>query len=181
MNYLILAFVMIALVGGAYLLFEQDVESPTGQSAVETMVSDRHVENTDSHSPTLTGSQQTLDLSGQGLTRVPDSAFDETDIETFDVSNNNLDAALQAEIRHLQNLRILDLSDNNFTGVPAEIGQLAKLELLDLSNNPITGLPHEIGNLKKLKVLDLRGTSYAKQDLDIIRQGLSSDIEIRVD
>ena len=83
-------------------------------------------------------------------------------------------------MRNLRNLQVLDLSDNDFAGVPAEVGQLSELRVLDLSNNPITGLPHEISNLKNLEVLDLRGTDYSEQDLQtIIAGGLSSDVEIR--
>lgn len=81
----------------------------------------------------------------------------------------------------LSNLRILNLSNNDFTGVPAEVGQLSKLEILNLSNNPITGLPNEIGNLKNLKVLDLRETNYSKQDLESIKQNLSESTKILVD
>ncbi|MBN1462398.1 MAG: leucine-rich repeat domain-containing protein [Paludibacteraceae bacterium] len=72
----------------------------------------------------------------------------------------------------------MNASDNQMTGVPAEIGQLDDLEVLDLSNNELTGLPYELGNLKNLKTLNLSGNNYAKQDLEIIKQGLSSDIEI---
>jgi Leucine-rich repeat (LRR) protein len=133
------------------------------------------------YSETPTDSGRVLDVSGQGLAQVPDSVFNRTDVEVLDVSNNQLDGALQAEVRHLRNLRVLDLSNNNFTGVPAEVGQLTKLEVLDLSNNPIAGLPHEIGNLRNLHVLDLRGTNYAKQDLDVIQQRLPSDVEVMVD
>ena len=113
-----------------------------------------------------------LDLSGQGLTRVPDSVFTRTNLTSLDVSNNNLSGALQAEVRHLTQLRSLNLSRNNFTGVPAEIGQLQNLELLDLSDNPITGLPLELGNLRNLKTLDLRNTQYSTQDLNTIRSQL---------
>lgn len=113
-----------------------------------------------------------IDLSNQGLTKVPEYVFDRTDATSLDVSYNALTGALQAEIRKLKNLRTLDLSHNTFTGVPAEVGQLTQLETLDLSYNPITGLPNEIGNLKNLKTLDLRGTEYSKFDLDIIRKAL---------
>ena len=85
------------------------------------------------------------------------------------------------EIRFLTNLKELNLSGNNFSGLPAEIGQLANLEVLNLANNPLTGLPQELGNLKNLKVLDLRGTQYAAQDLVGIKASLSSSVQILVD
>jgi leucine-rich repeat protein SHOC2 len=81
-------------------------------------------------------------------------------------------------VRHLQQLRTLDLSDNQFTGVPAEVGQLRKLEVLDLSNNQLTGLPHELGNLQNLQVLDLRGNNISEYDLDVIRSGLPESVNI---
>ncbi len=124
---------------------------------------------------------RTLDLSGQGLTKVPMNVFDRTDLESLNVSHNALRGALQAEIRHLSALRTLDLSHNDFTGVPAEVGQLRNLEVLDLSHNPITGLPYEMGNLSNLKRLDLRGTQYAKQDLAIIRAHLPPTTDILTD
>lgn len=105
--------------------------------------------------------------------------FDNT--EVLDLSNQNLNGALQAEIRNMKNLKVLNLSNNNFTGVPAEVGQLDKLEVLDLSNNPITGLPYEIGNLQNLKTLNLKGTNYSKQDLEVIKQKLPSTTQILVD
>lgn len=126
-------------------------------------------------------SGKNIDLSGKGLTKVPESVFRETSATSLDLSHNKLGGALQAEVRHLENLEVLNLSDNNLTGVPAEVGQLSKLRVLDLSNNPITGLPYEIGNLKNLEVLDLRGTQYATSDLEIIKEGLPPTVDIRTD
>lgn len=119
-----------------------------------------------------------VDLSNQGLDKIPEYAFSKTQIEELDVSNNNLTGAIQAEIRHLKNLKVLKASNNFMTGVPAEIGQLQKLEVLDLSNNQLTGLPHELGNLKNLKTLNLSGNDYSEFDLDIIRQGLPGNINL---
>lgn len=101
--------------------------------------------------------------------------------QTLTLAGKGLTGSLKGEIRLLTELRELNLSGNKFTGLPAEVGQLAKLEVLNLSNNPLTGLPQEIGNLKNLKLLDLRGTQYSKQDLVIIKQGLSADTQILVD
>ena len=122
-----------------------------------------------------------LDLSGRGLKSIPASVFTQTEIESLDVSNNALGGAIQAEIRHLQNLKILNASNNQMTGVPAEIGQLQKLEVLDLSNNKLTGLPYELGNLKNLKTLNLSGNNYSKQDLDYIKSKLPSSTQIVTD
>lgn len=126
----------------------------------------------------ITVSGKSLDLSGQGLNKLPSYVLDETSLEELNISHNNLTGALPAEIRHLSNLKVLDASDNQMTGVPAEIGQLEKLEILDLSNNKLTGLPYEMGNLRNLKTLNLSGNDYSEHDLEIIKQGLSSDVQI---
>lgn len=99
----------------------------------------------------------------------------------LNLSGRGLSGSLKGEIRFLSNLKQLDISDNNFTGLPAEVGQLSKLEVLNLSNNPFTGLPNELANLKNLKVLDLRGTNYAKADLETIKKGLPATTQILVD
>lgn len=118
------------------------------------------------------GNPFALDLSGQGLTSVPKSVFEKVDLESLDLSHNVLSGALQAEVRNLQNLKDLDLSSNNFTGVPAEIGQLKNLEILNLSNNKLTGLPYELGNLSRLRILNISGNNYAEADLAKIKENL---------
>jgi Leucine-rich repeat (LRR) protein len=120
-----------------------------------------------------------LDLSGKGLTKVPVSVFARTDIEELNLSNNALEGSLQAEVRHLKNLKVLNLKNNRFTGVPAEVGQLTNLEVLDLSNNLLTGLPYELGNLSKLRLLDISGNKYSEQDLAIIKKNLPASSIIK--
>ena len=95
-----------------------------------------------------------------------------------DLSGRGLSSSLKAEVRQLSNLRTLDLSNNDFTGLPAEIGQLTQLETLNLANNPLTGLPHELANLQNLQTLDLRGTQYSAQDLAVIEVGLPTNTVI---
>jgi Leucine-rich repeat (LRR) protein len=119
-----------------------------------------------------------LDLSNQGLTKVPEYVFGRTDLESLDLSGNTLTGALPGEIRFLRDLRSLDLGDNQFTGVPAEVGQLSKLEILDLSNNALTGLPYELGNLSNLKVLRLTGNNYSEADLAVIKKTLPASTVI---
>lgn len=120
----------------------------------------------------------TLNRSNQGLTKLPTGILAMTNLEKLDISNNRLEGALPAEIRFLQKLRILDMSDNAMTGLPAELGQLSELRMLDVSNNNLTGIPHELGNLQNLEVLDLSDNSISPQDLDVIRAKLPKTTEI---
>ena len=117
-----------------------------------------------------------LDLSGHGLTSIPSDVFSRTDLTRLDVSKNYLTGAPQAEIRHLQSLKYLDLSNNHLTGLPAELGQLKDLEVLNVSTNGLTGLPMELGDLVQLRVLDVSGNPYSEQDLDRIAAKLPNTV-----
>lgn len=121
-----------------------------------------------------------LNLSNQNLNEVPGYMYLETDLEEINISHNKLKDSLKAEIKNLKKLKVLDISNNQFTGLPAEIGQLQELEILNISNNQLTGLPHELGNLQNLKELDLSGNDYSEFDLEIIRKQLPSGVIIRV-
>lgn len=133
--------------------------------------------------PTVPNNRDNLvvDLSGQNLTAVPQSVFASTAVEELNLANNRLGGSLPGEIRLLQNLKILNLSNNQFTGVPAEVGQLRNLEVLDVSNNQLTGLPMELGNLKNLKTLNLKGNDYSVSDLENIKKGLPQSVIIETD
>ena len=121
-----------------------------------------------------------LDLSNQGLTSIPSYVFNQINLEELNVSNNYLTGAIQSQIGQLKNLKVLNASHNQMTGVPAEVGQLKNLQVLDLSYNQLTGLPNELGNLKNLKTLNLSGNSYSQQDLSGIRAKLPSTVNIIV-
>lgn len=174
----IIILLLVGLVG--YLLLSNNRTSQMTQPFPDKEnVTDQDSQSSDS---SVSGNKLTLgnslNLGGKGLEKLPSYVLEDPSLEQLDISNNNLTGALPAEIRHLSNLRVLNASNNKMTGVPAEIGQLEKLEVLNLSNNQLTGLPYEMGNLKNLKVLDLSGNDYAEQDLEIIKQGLPSDVEI---
>ncbi len=173
--------VLVIIIGIGFIAYDQGTENAPSQKTEDVHSDVRVPEAQVADTERLVSGKSILDLSNRELTRTPEYVFDEVDIERLDLSHNNLTGSLQGEIRHLQNLKILDLSNNEFTGVPAEIGQLKNLEVLNLSNNRITGLPLELGNLSNLKVLNLKGNNYAETDLELIRNRLPASTIIEVD
>jgi Leucine-rich repeat (LRR) protein len=113
-----------------------------------------------------------LNLSSQGLLKFPMYIVDRTQLQELNISRNGMEGAMPAEIRRLANLRKLNISYNQFTGLPAELGQLKNLVELDVSYNRLTGLPYELGNLTSLKRLVLTGNNYSEQDLAVILKTL---------
>ena len=170
MKYLPAIIIIIVLLGGSVYMANNRMSSSTDKDVIP---------QGDTQSQTEQKISYSLDLSNTGLKKVPMDVFSKVALESLDVSNNQLEGSLQAEIRHLQKLKILDLSNNKFSGVPAEIGQLQSLEVLNLSNNQITGLPYELGNLSNLKFLDLSGNQYSEADLAIIRKTLPKDTVVK--
>ncbi|MCA9391129.1 MAG: leucine-rich repeat domain-containing protein [Candidatus Magasanikbacteria bacterium] len=83
----------------------------------------------------------------------------------LNVRGQGITGALPSQIGALENLKVLNISDNNMTGLPAELGQLTQLEVLDASNNQLSGLPMELGNLNNLREFNLKGNPFSEQDL----------------
>ena len=75
-------------------------------------------------------------------------------LKKLDLSNNQL-TALPAEFGNLTQLTFLGLRFNQLTTIPTEIGNLTQLTFLDLSSNQLTIIPGTIGNLTQLTFLDL--------------------------
>jgi len=170
----VIVLVLIAM--GIFVIGKDDTSSTnTGATKNNEVVTGNETPITTTSAPLI------LNLSGKGLTAVSMSVFSDTKIEELNLSNNALTGALPSQVGALRNLKVLNLSNNNFTGVPAEIGQLSKLEVLDLSNNKLTGLPNELGNLSNLKLLDVSGNSYSKADLDGIRKNLPATTVIKTE
>ncbi len=141
-----------------------------GILAIAYFNKDRFSFNQTNNSTTSTGKK--VDLSNKGLTTLSTDMEKYSKIEEFDISNNMLTGSLPSEIGKLSNLKILNASNNKFTGIPAELRQLTKLESIDFSKNQITGLPMELGQLSKLKTLDLRGNNVSSVDLEALKKAL---------
>ena len=120
------------------------------------------------------GSCKKLDLSGCGLTKLPEDLGDYQRLEELNLSNNplsNLNISDSLEYFPLYWLKKLDLSGCGLTKLPEGLGDYERLEELNLSNNPLSNL--DIFFLKylpcyELKKLDLSGCGLTK-----LSEGLS--------
>jgi C-terminal of Roc, COR, domain/Ras of Complex, Roc, domain of DAPkinase/Leucine rich repeat len=95
-----------------------------------------------------------FDLSGKGLTEIPEAIGRLTNLQFLDLSNNRL-TEIPEGIGDLTELRELKLDDNELSELPENIGSLTQLQTLDLSANQLITLPDEIAQLSALQSLDL--------------------------
>jgi internalin A len=102
-----------------------------------------------------------LDLSAKGLTSLPSTIGQLTDLRTLDLRNNRL-KRLSEVIGQLSALEELYLYENQLTSLPESIGQLKSLTILGLSDNQLINLPSEIERLKGLKILFLSGNNLTR-------------------
>ncbi|XP_071928795.1 uncharacterized protein [Coffea arabica] len=87
-----------------------------------------------------------------------------------DYFKNRLGGQLSPSLVNLTNLRYLDLSSNNFSGiqVPAFLGLLKNLRYLNLSSAGFDGeIPHHLGNLSHLRYLDLGDSGFSLRTKDL--------------
>ncbi|GKB09298.1 leucine-rich repeat-containing protein, partial [Tanacetum coccineum] len=101
----------------------------------------------------ITGHVQELHLGGPN-----DGPYD-TDAESEEASKQMLGGDLNPSLMSLKQLSYLDLSFNDFGGIPIPsfLASIQSLRYLNLSTSQFDGqIPHQLGNLTMLRVLDLR-------------------------
>ena len=77
-----------------------------------------------------------LDLSGKGISYVPNEVFSLEHLEILNLGNNQL-TGIDGKIENLINLKILDISNNSIMDLPLELTKLSKLQVLNVSGNPL--------------------------------------------
>jgi internalin A len=97
-----------------------------------------------------------LDLSGLGLTSLPESLGKLTQLTILDVSDNEL-TVLPECLGQLTQLQSLDVMSNQLTELPESLGQLTQLQSLDVMDNQLTELPESLGQLTQLQRLAVSG------------------------
>ncbi|GFS33621.1 hypothetical protein Acr_00g0029630 [Actinidia rufa] len=78
----------------------------------------------------------------------------------FSYPDTSLGGEINPSLLNLKHLNYLDLSGNDFQGIPIPsfIGSLATLQYLNLSDARFEGtIPHQLGNLSGLRFLSLKG------------------------
>jgi len=107
------------------------------------------------HSGVLPADGRHLNLWKKGLGCVPESVWDQTDLEALVLADNGL-TELSDRISALKTLRMLDIGHNQLTRVPDTLGDLDGLtDFLYLHDNRLTRLPDSIARLTRLRYLNV--------------------------
>ena len=117
-----------------------------------------------------------VNLSYNRLTQIPYQFLFSSQIETLDLSNNNIKNMMiikQPANNEWNDIKTLNLSNNPITSWDNSISQLPYLRKLDLSNTFIKFIPFEfLKDMPQLKVLVLKNTKIPKNQLEILEENL---------
>ncbi|XP_070204815.1 leucine-rich repeat serine/threonine-protein kinase 1-like isoform X2 [Littorina saxatilis] len=112
----------------------------------------------------------------------PRRAWDCPSLVELNLSHNCLGKAKPAAVdfpSHLlsEELRSLNLSDNQLIVLPTSVCYIKNLANLDISNNPLKDLPKELGNLRECWDLKVNGLNIKKSDLqEVVQSGKTAEI-----
>ncbi|MBE9210815.1 leucine-rich repeat domain-containing protein [Nostoc sp. LEGE 06077] len=137
----------------AYREAEQRIEQARRKGAVELDLSGMGLTELPEEIASVT-QLQTLNLSRNQLTQLPEAISSLTQLQTLNLFGNQL-TQLPEAIASLTQLQTLNLFGNQLTQLPEAIANLTQLQTLDLSHNQLTELPEAIANLTQLQTLDL--------------------------
>jgi len=117
-----------------------------------------------------------LNASHNALTSFP---FGEgwKNLETFDLSNNEIHQDISIDLAGLASIKELFLSRNYFYGsIPNEISSLIHMEILHLDFNNLTGIiPDDILSLVRLRELKL---SHSRQEVQCFKGAGGCDVDV---
>ncbi len=119
----------------------------------------------------------TLDLSSKNLNSFNASSIsNKNQIKILNLSNNNL-KSLPSEIGEFVNLEELYLDNNILEGaIVAEIRKMTHLKILSAKNNNLTGIPAEIGQLSNLYSIDFSNNSIDTMPNEI--QNIKNNLKV---
>ena len=79
-------------------------------------------------------------------------------------------------IGEMVNLKILYLSDFNFTTIPPEIKNLKKVKEISFAGCKLTSLPDEIYELEKLREIILLGNDFSEETVQNIKMRFQKEL-----
>lgn len=118
-----------------------------------------------------------LDLWDNNLTKLPDSLFQLTSLESLYICDQLTE--LPPELNKLNNLKHLDLNGNNLTSLPDQLATLDKLIVLNLEHNRIDKFSLSLKNMTNIQKINLRFNSEKLIiDPDILKVCRNRKIEL---
>lgn len=96
-----------------------------------------------------------LNLEGQGLTTFPEQILELTNLTTLSLSDNNIRDIEGIDLKSLNKLGGIDLSQNELRAFPKAVLELTNLQYLNLGFNKIKTVGSEINQMKYLVELHL--------------------------
>jgi Leucine-rich repeat (LRR) protein len=118
-----------------------------------------------------------LNLWKYRLGQVPESVWEQTDLETLVLADNDLNE-ISANMGRLRRLRMLDLGHNALRSVPESLGELKDLsDFLYLHDNRLASLPSSLAHLTRLRYLNISENAF--ETLPECICGMHSLIELR--
>lgn len=127
--------------------------------------------------------EKKLDISGFGLTTIPQEVFELTHLESLILGdwlsdNRNQISQIPHEISSLKNLKNIDLRCNRFEIFPIELCSINSIEIIDLNSNLINRIPDEISKLNNLKELYLSNNKIEYLPVNFNKLELLNEIEL---
>jgi internalin A len=107
------------------------------------------------------GKRKRLKLIGRGLKNFPMELLELENLEMLDLSNNRI-SNVPKEITRLKKLKTLILRNNRIKNLPEEIADLENLTHLVLGGNQMSSLPLRFSMLRNLKELHLSGNKLSE-------------------
>lgn len=112
---------------------------------------------------------ESLDLHGNYLPLLPVGLRKLQHLTTLNLSKNKLENESLDIITQIRSLRELRLADNALHGMlTPQLGNLENLEILDVSNNAITALPPNSDENAKLRVLNVAGNKMLSLRFELL-------------
>ena len=122
-----------------------------------------------------------LNVSGNMLYDLfPDFCATLPKLETFLLSDNEFKTFNFNELEDCSEIKTLDISMNNITGLSGSVSNLTKLEKLDVSHNYLQTFNLDLNNNSKLQYLDISHNNIKNLDTQNLKN-LTSLVELKLD